>query len=64
MPTTVRDMIKKIEADGWYQVPGGKGSHRKFHHPKKKGLVIIPGQLHDTLKPGTESNIKKAAGIQ
>ena len=64
MPTTVRDMIKRIEADGWHLVDGGKGSHRKFHHPTIPGIIVIPGQLFDTLKPGTESNIKKQAGIK
>jgi predicted RNA binding protein YcfA (HicA-like mRNA interferase family) len=29
-------MIKKVEADGWYQV-GQRGSHRQFKHPTKKG---------------------------
>lgn len=57
-------MIKRIQKAGWYQVSGGKGSHRKFHHPILTGIVIIPGQLFDTLKPGTESDIKKQAGIK
>ena len=64
MPTKVRDMIKKVQKAGWSQVPGaGKGSHRVFKHPSRAGIVVIPGQLWDDLAPGTESNIKKAAGI-
>ena len=63
MPTTVRDMIQKIKKAGWYEVQGGKGSHRKFHHPSIPGIVIIPGHPWETLKPGTEADIKKQAGI-
>lgn len=35
------DLIKMIEADGWYQVRC-KGDHHHFKHPTKKGLVTIP----------------------
>ncbi len=28
----VRDIIKLIEADGWYRVPA-KGGHRQYKHP-------------------------------
>lgn len=64
MPAKVRDIIKKVEKAGWVQVPGGgKGSHRKYKHPTKVGMVVIPGQLSDDLAPGTEASIRKAAGI-
>ena len=64
MPTTVRDMIKRIEKAGWSLIDGGKGSHRKFVHPTRVGIVVIPGQLYDELAPGTENNIRKIAGIK
>ena len=32
----VRDIIKLIEADGWYIV-ATKGSHRQYKHPVKTG---------------------------
>lgn len=34
----VRDVIKMIESDGWYQV-AQKGSHRQYKHPSKSGRV-------------------------
>jgi len=34
----VRDVLKLIEDDGWYQV-AQKGSHRQFKHPVKLGRV-------------------------
>jgi len=38
----VREIIKKIETDGWYLVRT-KGSHRQFHHPVKKGTTTAAG---------------------
>jgi predicted RNA binding protein YcfA (HicA-like mRNA interferase family) len=55
------EMMKKIQADGWYPVRQN-GSHRQFHHPTKKGSVTIPmGQKH--LPIGTEKKIHKQAGL-
>ena len=45
------DLIKMIEADGWYQVRC-KGDHHHFKHPTKKGLVTIPHPKKD-LPSGT-----------
>jgi predicted RNA binding protein YcfA (HicA-like mRNA interferase family) len=38
----VRDVLKLIEDDGWYQV-AQKGSHRQFKHPAKAGRVTVAG---------------------
>ena len=40
----VRDIIKRLEADGWYRV-FAKGGHRQFKHAVKKGRVTVAGQL-------------------
>jgi predicted RNA binding protein YcfA (HicA-like mRNA interferase family) len=36
----VRDVIKLIEANGWYQV-AMKGDHRQYKHPKKRGVSLL-----------------------
>ncbi|MEH1833649.1 MAG: type II toxin-antitoxin system HicA family toxin [Nostoc sp.] len=36
----VREVIKQLEADGWY-LDRTKGSHRQFKHPDKPGLVNV-----------------------
>ncbi|MCE6573489.1 type II toxin-antitoxin system HicA family toxin [Acinetobacter baumannii] len=55
------DLIKMIEADGWYEVRGS-GSHHHFKHPTKKGLVTIPHPKKD-LPNGTVKSILKQAGL-
>ncbi|QIO05949.1 type II toxin-antitoxin system HicA family toxin [Acinetobacter shaoyimingii] len=56
------DLIKMIEADGWYQVRC-KGDHHHFKHPTKKGLVTIPHPKKD-LPSGTVNSILKQAGLK
>ena len=55
------DLIKMIEADGWYEVRV-KGSHHHFKHPTKEGLVTVPHPKKD-LPIGTVYNILKQAGL-
>ena len=52
----VRDVIKRVEADGWYYI-GTVGSHRHYKHATKSGKVTVPGHLSDEVKPGTLSGI-------
>jgi len=55
------DLIKMIEADGWYEVRVS-GSHHHFKHPNKRGLVTIPHPKKD-LPSGTVKSILKQAGL-
>ena len=59
----VRDIIKMIEADGWYLV-ATRGSHRQYKHPTKPGRVTIAGHPGDDLAPGTLSSILKQAQLK
>ncbi len=59
----IRDIIKSIEADGWYLVVT-KGSHRQYKHPFKKGRVTIAGHPNDDLSPGTLNSILKQAKLK
>lgn len=56
------DLIKMIEADGWYEVRVS-GSHHHFKHPTKKGLVTIQNPKKD-LPSGTVKSILKQAGLK
>ncbi|HWE64339.1 MAG TPA: type II toxin-antitoxin system HicA family toxin [Chloroflexota bacterium] len=60
--TAVRDIIKRLENDGWYQVRQ-RGSHRQCHHPRKTGTVTVPGHPNDILPPKTVRSILRQAGL-
>ena len=58
----IRDVIKLIEADGWYLV-ATKGSHRQYKHPMKSGRVTIAGHPGDDLALGTLNSVLKQAQL-
>jgi predicted RNA binding protein YcfA (HicA-like mRNA interferase family) len=59
----VREAIRLIEADGWFEV-ATRGSHRQYRHPVKLGRVTIAGKPSDDLAPGTLNSILKQAGLK
>ena len=63
MPTTVQQLIARLEADGWCQVRQ-KGSHRQFHHPSKAATVTVAGKPSVDVPPGTLNNILKQSGLK
>ncbi|MCI1266079.1 MAG: type II toxin-antitoxin system HicA family toxin [Saprospiraceae bacterium] len=57
------EIIKIIEADGWFMVRHS-GSHRQYKHIRKLGLVTIPiHRLSKDLSIGLEKSIFKQAQI-
>jgi predicted RNA binding protein YcfA (HicA-like mRNA interferase family) len=59
----IREIIKLIQDDGWYQA-AQKGSHRQFKHDTKQCRVTIAGKPNDDLAPGTENSILRQAGLK
>lgn len=59
----VREVIRRIEQDGWVQVRQ-TGGHRQFHHPIKPGTVTIAGNLGDEMPKGTLNSVWKQAGLK
>lgn len=59
----MRDLIKRIEADGWYLVVT-KGSHRQYKHPIKPGRVTIAGHPNHDLALDTLNSILKQAKLK
>ena len=59
----VRDVIRLLEADGWYQVRM-RGSHRQFKHPAKRGLVTVAGHSGDDLAIGTLNSVLRQAELE
>ena len=62
MPLKVSEMIRLIEADGWY-LAATRGSHRQYKHPAKPGRVTVAGKPSAVLPPGTERSILRQAGL-
>jgi len=44
MPRKIRQLVADLEKSGFVLSPGGKGSHRKFRHPRFPGAVILSGK--------------------
>ena len=59
----VRDVIRLLFEDGWFQV-SQSGSHRQFKHPTKAGRVTIAGKPGHEIAPGTLRSIVRQAGIK
>lgn len=59
----IREVLRMLKEDGWLPVRQS-GSHRRFKHPTKRGLVTVAGKLSDDLAPGTLNSILKQAGLK
>jgi len=60
MPRKVRQPIQDRSAAGFHQMPGGKGSHRKFTHPRYPGAVTISGHDGGDAKHYQERQVRQA----
>lgn len=58
----VRDVIRRIEGDGW-RLCRTRGSHRQFKHPAKPGKVTVAGSAGEDVPVGTLRAILKQAGL-
>lgn len=57
-----REVLRRLEADGWRRV-GQKGSHMQLKHPTKAGRVTLPHPKRD-LPKGTLKSIERQSGIR
>jgi predicted RNA binding protein YcfA (HicA-like mRNA interferase family) len=57
-----RDVIRRLERDGWYEV-NQVGSHKQFRYPTKKGRATVPHPKRD-LPIGTLKSIEIQTGIK
>jgi len=58
-----REITRLIEADGW-RVSRQRGSHRRYTHLTKPGVVTIAGHGNKDIPKGTAANILRQAGLQ
>jgi predicted RNA binding protein YcfA (HicA-like mRNA interferase family) len=57
-----RDVIKALEANGWFEVRV-TGSHHHFRHPDQPQVVTVPHPRAD-LPIGTLKSIEKQSGMR
>lgn len=60
MTKSSREIIKMLEADGWF-LARAAGSHHQFKHPTKPGKVTVPHPEKD-IPVGTLRSIYRQAG--
>ena len=59
----VNEVLRKLKADGWYELPGKATSHVQLKHPTKPGKVTISNHPGD-IPPFTLNSIFKQAGLK
>ena len=60
MPRKIRQLVADLETAGFVSVSGGKGSHRKFRHPRFPGSVILSGQDGEDAYRYQEKQVRNA----
>jgi predicted RNA binding protein YcfA (HicA-like mRNA interferase family) len=60
MPRKIRQLIADLEQAGFVPISGGKGSHRKFRHPRFPGAVILSGKEGDDAHHYQEKQVRNA----
>lgn len=60
MPRKIRELVADLEKAGWRVGSGGKGSHRKFAHPRSARKLILSGASGADAHPYQEKLVKKA----
>lgn len=58
----VRDIVRLLQEDGWYELKGNGGDHRQFKHPTKRGRVTVRGKNSETVDQFLLNSIFKQAG--
>lgn len=61
MAPKVREVIRRLEAEGWI-LRRTRGSHRQYTHPTKPGTVTVSSKPSVQLQEGTWREIQRQAG--
>lgn len=57
-----REVLQRLKADGWQEIPGKKTSHKQLKHPTKPGKVTVAMHPGD-IPPPVLKLIEKQAGV-
>tara|TARA_A100001037_G_scaffold256610_1_gene242833 strand:+ start:76 stop:273 length:198 start_codon:yes stop_codon:yes gene_type:complete len=59
VPRKIRQLVSDLEKAGFTRIKGGKGSHRKFVHPKFRGFILVSGNEGDDARPYQEKQVRE-----
>ncbi|MCY4076123.1 MAG: type II toxin-antitoxin system HicA family toxin [Acidobacteria bacterium] len=59
----VRDVTKRIKANGWCYVKS-RGDHHQFKHPTRSGKVTVKGRPGDEISGALLASIWRQAGLR
>jgi len=59
----VKEVFYLLTKDGWF-IDRIRGDHRQLKHPKKKGVITLPGKMSDDIKKGTLGSILRKTGLK
>jgi predicted RNA binding protein YcfA (HicA-like mRNA interferase family) len=62
-PVQIREVIRRLEADGW-QLVATRGSHRQFKHPVRPGRVTVADKPSEDLAIGTLKSIARQSDLR
>jgi predicted RNA binding protein YcfA (HicA-like mRNA interferase family) len=57
-----REVIQRLKADGWHELPGKRTSHKQFRHPTRPDKVTVAVHPGD-IEPWVVKNIEKQSGV-
>ncbi|BBM35875.1 type II toxin-antitoxin system HicA family toxin [Pseudoleptotrichia goodfellowii] len=63
MPMKPKEMIRFLLKNGFVEIKGGKGSHRRFFNPTNGRITEVATHSKE-LKKFTEQTILKQAGLK
>jgi len=59
----VKEIIRRLEQDGWFLYRHAGTSHRQFKHPTKAGKVTVNGRESSDITGNLLKSIEKQSGL-
>jgi len=63
LPRLTAAQVEKVLKANGFDLIGQKGSHRKWWHPERKVIVVVPEHAGKTLPIGTMRQIVRISGV-
>lgn len=59
-----REVIKRLKADGWFELKRKGTSHKQFKHPTKPGKVTVSDHKGKDIPRETLDSIEEQSGVK